>query len=99
MTVSKDSTRHCITASRAFLSTTHQAMRSDGRQDDTLRPLQVRLGELSRADGSGRFSFGTYPPYLTHHPPSSSYIPGPLAFLSLLSFRTAREGCIVSALS
>ncbi|EKC97434.1 hypothetical protein A1Q2_08357 [Trichosporon asahii var. asahii CBS 8904] len=33
-------------------------MRSDGRQDDSLRPLQVRLGELSRADGSGRFSFG-----------------------------------------
>ncbi|WVQ97707.1 hypothetical protein IAU59_004821 [Kwoniella sp. CBS 9459] len=33
--------------------------RSDGRQPSELRPLTVSTGELDRADGSGRFGFGS----------------------------------------
>ncbi|RSH88187.1 exosome non-catalytic core subunit rrp46 [Apiotrichum porosum] len=32
--------------------------RTDGRRSGELRPLHVTLGELDRADGSGRFAFG-----------------------------------------
>ncbi|OCF42081.1 hypothetical protein I317_04052 [Kwoniella heveanensis CBS 569] len=33
--------------------------RSDGRRPSELRPLTVSIGELDRADGSGRFGFGS----------------------------------------
>ncbi|WVF70190.1 hypothetical protein IAT40_004978 [Kwoniella sp. CBS 6097] len=33
--------------------------RSDGRQPSELRPLTVSIGELDRADGSGRYGFGS----------------------------------------
>lgn len=33
-------------------------MRADGRQNGDIRPMKARLGELDRADGSGRFEFG-----------------------------------------
>lgn len=36
----------------------HHTMRADKRPPTALRPLQITLGELSRADGSGRFAFG-----------------------------------------
>ncbi|WWC59069.1 uncharacterized protein I303_101616 [Kwoniella dejecticola CBS 10117] len=33
--------------------------RHDGRRYDEIRPLQIEIGELDRADGSGRFGFGS----------------------------------------
>ncbi|BEI96274.1 hypothetical protein CcaverHIS631_0112230 [Cutaneotrichosporon cavernicola] len=33
-------------------------MRQDGRKNNQLRPMRAVLGELDRADGSGRFEFG-----------------------------------------
>lgn len=36
-------------------------MRADGRKNSDIRPMCAVLGELDRADGSGRFEFGEFP--------------------------------------
>ncbi|WWC67556.1 uncharacterized protein I206_101465 [Kwoniella pini CBS 10737] len=41
------------------MSNAGPSRRYDGRRYDQYRPLQIEIGELDRADGSGRFGFGS----------------------------------------
>ncbi|WWC87281.1 uncharacterized protein L201_002169 [Kwoniella dendrophila CBS 6074] len=41
------------------MSNAGPSRRYDGRKPHEMRPLQIEIGELDRADGSGRFGFGS----------------------------------------
>ncbi|WRT65147.1 uncharacterized protein IL334_002089 [Kwoniella shivajii] len=41
------------------MSNAGPSRRYDGRRSDEMRPLVISIGELDRADGSGRFGFGS----------------------------------------
>ena len=40
-------------------------IRADGRSATDLRPISIQLGQLARADGSARFSYGMSSSYHT----------------------------------